>query len=165
MHISINVTPFFFSITYILPLFPYSQKRNHNHLWNDPDISISYPERPVLICIALPWSHCSCPCSCIIPKTFEWSKKKKPYLTSRGKLQGPKGSLKVGRVVLQIVKSTGDGGLQLRRVLPRRRVEGNLVKRSHVGRPFLERVLPFFALLVGFFFFLEVSWEREVNRQ
>ena len=55
----------------------------------------------------------------------------KSYLTSRGKLQGPKRSLQIRRVILQIEQSTGDRGLHVGRVLPRRRVECDLVDGSH----------------------------------
>lgn len=57
--------------------------------------------------------------------------KRNSYLTSRGKLQGPKRGLQIGRVVLQVEESTGDRGLQLGRVLPRRRVVRDLVESSH----------------------------------
>jgi hypothetical protein len=54
-----------------------------------------------------------------------------PYLTGRDKLQGPKGSLQVLCVALQVEESAGDRSLQLGGVLPRWRVVGDLVDSSH----------------------------------
>lgn len=69
-----------------------------------------------------------------IPTTLSHSvahNTKQSYLTGRDKLQGPKGSLQILCVALQVEESTGDRGLQLGGVLPRRRVDGNLVDSSH----------------------------------
>lgn len=54
-----------------------------------------------------------------------------PYLTGRDELQGPEGGLQVLCVALEVEESTGDRGLQLGGVLPRRRVDGDLVDSSH----------------------------------
>lgn len=56
------------------------------------------------------------------------------YLAGRHKLQRPEGSLQVGCVVLEVIESAGDRGLQLGGVLPRRRVQGDLVDGSHYCR-------------------------------
>lgn len=58
----------------------------------------------------------------------------KSYLTGRDELQRPEGSLQVLCVALQVEESTGDRGLQLGGVLPRRRVRGDLVDSSHYCR-------------------------------
>lgn len=61
----------------------------------------------------------------------KYAERKKSYLTGRDKLQRPKGGLQVLCVALQVEESAGDRSLQLGGVLPRRRVEGDLVDSSH----------------------------------
>lgn len=53
------------------------------------------------------------------------------YLTSRDELQRAQRSLQILGVALEVVKSVGERGLQLRRALSRSRVGSNLVERSH----------------------------------
>lgn len=82
-----------------------------------------------------PTPKTNCPIPILpIPTTLPLSvahNTKQSYLTGRDKLQGPKGSLQILCVALQVEESTGDRGLQLGGVLPRRRVDGNLVDSSH----------------------------------
>jgi len=66
-----------------------------------------------------------------IPGEIGWRSKYNSYLTGRDELQGPKGGLQVLCVALEVEESASDRGLQLGGVLPRRRVEGNLVDGSH----------------------------------
>jgi hypothetical protein len=56
---------------------------------------------------------------------------RKSYLTSRDELKRAQGSLQVLGVALKVEKSVGEGGLQLRRALPRGRVGSDFVDGSH----------------------------------
>lgn len=55
----------------------------------------------------------------------------KSYLTSRDELKRAERSLQVLGVALKVEKSVGEGGLQLRRTLPRGRVGSDFVEGSH----------------------------------
>lgn len=54
------------------------------------------------------------------------------YLASRDELQGAESDLQVGGVGLEVVESLSDVGLELRGVLPRGAVGGDLVKGGHL---------------------------------
>lgn len=56
------------------------------------------------------------------------------YLARRHNLQGPQRRLQILGVALEIEQSTGNSGLQLRRVLLGWRVLGDLDESSHFGR-------------------------------
>ena len=53
------------------------------------------------------------------------------YLASRDKLQRPQGSLQIGGVGFKVGQSGRQRGLELRRMLPRRAIGGNLVEAGH----------------------------------
>jgi hypothetical protein len=55
------------------------------------------------------------------------------YLAGRDELQGAQGGAHVLDVVLELVESIGNAGLDLRGVLARRRVGGDLVEVRHDG--------------------------------
>ncbi len=57
------------------------------------------------------------------------------HLTGRDELQRPEGDLEIGSVGLELVESSGNAALQLRRVLAGRAVRRDLVERrgTHVG--------------------------------
>lgn len=55
------------------------------------------------------------------------------YLAGRDELQGAQGGAHVLDVVLELIESSGNAGLNLRGVLARRRVGGDLVEVRHDG--------------------------------
>jgi hypothetical protein len=56
------------------------------------------------------------------------------YLAGRDELQGAQGGAHVLNVVLELIESSGNAGLNLRGVLARRRVGSDLVEVRHGGR-------------------------------